>query len=102
MEPVGATGLALGLFCVSEYESVTLTLSPGDLLVFYSDGLCEARGPGGDEYGVERLTARLERLAAAGERDPARVTAACLEDLATFRAGVALGDDLTVMVVRRA
>jgi len=101
VEPVGATGLALGLFCVSEYESVTLTLSSGDLLVFYSDGLCEARGPGGDEYGVERLTARLERLAAAGERGPARVIAACLEDLVAFRAGVALGDDLTVMVVRR-
>jgi len=99
---IGATGIPLGLFCNAEYRHERVTLAPGDLLVLHTDGLSEARGPGGEEYGASRLPAQLATLAAGAGRDPHRVLAACLEDLTRFRAGTSLDDDLTVMVVRRA
>ena len=102
VEPVASTGLALGLFCASTYERAAVCLAAGDLLVFYTDGLCEARSPDGEEYGVDRLTAVVGRTAARDTRDPARVMAECLADLTRFRAGVPLGDDLTMMVVQKA
>ena len=39
------TGIALGLFEHSEYSSAETVLNPGDLLVFYSDGITEAEDP---------------------------------------------------------
>jgi sigma-B regulation protein RsbU (phosphoserine phosphatase) len=101
VQPVGATGIPLGLFCNAEYGHERVAFAPGDLMVLHTDGLSEARDAGGEEYGGARLPARLAELAAAGEGDPHRVLAACLEDLTRFRAGAPLDDDLTVMVVRR-
>ncbi|MDC7121612.1 serine/threonine-protein phosphatase [Cellulomonas fimi] len=41
-------------------------LERGDWVVFYTDGVTEARGADGAFYGVERLTDQLRRSAAAG------------------------------------
>ncbi|HET7486728.1 MAG TPA: PP2C family protein-serine/threonine phosphatase [Acidimicrobiales bacterium] len=41
-------------------------LEPGDQLLFYSDGVTEARSPIGDEFGTDRLGDLLVRSAAAG------------------------------------
>ena len=41
-------------------------LEPGDQLLFYTDGVTEARDPAGDMFGVSRLIEQLERHAAAG------------------------------------
>jgi sigma-B regulation protein RsbU (phosphoserine phosphatase) len=35
-------GMPLGLFADAEYEEVTLLCAPGDLIVFYTDGVTEA------------------------------------------------------------
>lgn len=40
-------GLPLGLFEESEYRSVSLTLDPGDTILFYSDGFVDATDPAG-------------------------------------------------------
>ncbi len=42
------------------YEAMTLTLAPGESLLFYTDGVTEARNPAGDLYGVDRLRAGAE------------------------------------------
>ncbi|MBK8206612.1 MAG: SpoIIE family protein phosphatase [Planctomycetes bacterium] len=71
-------------------------LAPGDTLLFYTDGLTEARRS--DEmYGVERLMERLRTSLA----DSAQALLSELRaDVATFRAGAAQGDDETLLVVR--
>jgi hypothetical protein len=41
-------------------------LEPDDRLLFYTDGVTEARTPGGDRFGVPRLAGLAEKHAAAG------------------------------------
>jgi serine phosphatase RsbU (regulator of sigma subunit) len=54
------TGPAIGVIEEYHQQNETLELSEGDVLFFYTDGICEARDPHGEEYGGERL-ARLVR-----------------------------------------
>lgn len=93
-----ATGLPLGMFCNGQYAAKKLQLTKGDTLLLYTDGLSEAANQSGAEYGA----ARLSKLAGGCHTLPLRVLIpACLEDLATFRSGAPLRDDLTMMAIRR-
>jgi serine phosphatase RsbU (regulator of sigma subunit) len=47
------TGLPLGIMPEFEYESVTLSLEPGDLLTIFTDGVTDAMSPAGDLFGPE-------------------------------------------------
>ncbi|MGH9265632.1 MAG: PP2C family protein-serine/threonine phosphatase, partial [Acidimicrobiales bacterium] len=49
-EPCLPLGLGIGITEVGEVR-----LQPGDRVLFYSDGVVEARPHGGDQFGVERL-----------------------------------------------
>jgi sigma-B regulation protein RsbU (phosphoserine phosphatase) len=50
-------GMVLGVFPDNAYEQSELALGAGDRLLFYTDGITEARNPAGDEYEEEKLTA---------------------------------------------
>lgn len=97
-ESLAATGLPVGLFCSSPYAVSELRLSPGESLLLYTDGVSEARDRSGAEYGATRLTGAA---AARGTAAPWDLIAACLADLAAFRAGSPAADDLTLMALRR-
>ncbi len=58
-ERLDSTGLPPGLLCGGEYPVQYLSLSPGETLVLYSDGITEARDPAGEEYQEERLICSL-------------------------------------------
>src|ERR1700737_2466321 len=57
---IQAEGFPLGLFPNAEYEEFTLSTQPGDLIVFFSDGIVDAVNATGDMFGDERLTKLLE------------------------------------------
>jgi len=99
---IDSSGLALGMFCGSEYRHQQLRLDPGDFLVLYTDGLTEAQNRAGEDYGTDRLAAHLAGLAWQPGLTARDLTAACVRDLAAFRGGAPASDDLTIMVVRRA
>jgi sigma-B regulation protein RsbU (phosphoserine phosphatase) len=44
-------------------QEVTLPIAPGDLFVFYTDGITEAMNPPGDLFGEQRLAALVEQHA---------------------------------------
>ena len=45
-------------------------LEPGDLLLLYTDGMTEARGPDGSMFAVDGLSEFIEREASAGQTTP--------------------------------
>src|SRR5499427_5565443 len=56
IEVIEATGLPLGLFDDAEYDELSFSAKPGDMFVFFSDGILDARNQAGDLFarkGVE-------------------------------------------------
>ncbi|HEV2176153.1 MAG TPA: SpoIIE family protein phosphatase [Terriglobia bacterium] len=93
-----ATGMPLGLFSEGTYSSATLRLGAGDSLLLYTDGLSEARNPRDEEYGELRLAALASGRHAVAAPE---LVGRCVEDVAVFRSGTPLADDMTVMAVHR-
>ena len=94
--PIDIGGLPLGAFDTASYEEQTLALEPGDVFVFYTDGLVDAAA-GGEDFGVARVRALVEAHAGLpatglGER--------ILDDFDAFMKGTEHPDDLTVVVVK--
>lgn len=91
-------GVVVGILEDAEFEEETVTLRPGDRLVFYTDGVSEAESPSGEMYGEDRLydlvTAMPKHLSA---KEVAERIVASLEQ---FLAGTDAGDDITLMVLR--
>jgi len=61
IEIIEATGLPLGLFDEAEYDEFSFRAKPGDMFVFYSDGILDARNKAGDMFGrtrVEQIVAK--------------------------------------------
>lgn len=80
-----------------EFEEVTITLLPGDLLVFYTDGVTEAENGEGAMFGEERLYAVIE---AAADRAAGEVAEAIRDAVARFAGEAPQFDDITVVVLR--
>jgi phosphoserine phosphatase RsbU/P len=97
-ERLTGTGIALGLFEESEYGWAETQLAPGDLLVFYSDGITEAEDPEGQPLEESGLELILERHAAL---PPARIAAEVLAAVQAHAKRPRFGDDLTILVVKR-
>src|SRR5262245_17055934 len=87
-EEVEVSGLPLGTFDDSRYEEREIPLSAGDVFVFVTDGVTEARGAG-EEYGVERLRRQVEAQAGLAA---SRIGERILEDVDRFTGGVAAAD----------
>ena len=98
VKKMGATGLPLGLFSTSRYSVSRARLDLDDSLLLYTDGISEANGASGSEYGIDAL------CAAARARHgwaPQELIAACLRDVEKHSAGVRQGDDQTLMAIQR-
>ena len=95
LENVGVEGSALGLFPDPSLTQVRVVLTPGDLLVAFSDGVTEARR-GNEEYGEDRLRLLLSRLDGLAAQEVAgQIGQASLQ----FQRD-ALHDDVAVVVLR--
>ena len=97
-EEVGKGAPPLGTSLAARYELVRRPMAAGDLLIFYTDGLVEARNDQGQDYGDARLQRAIVR--AAGSRTAREIRDAVLGDLANFKGDQEQGDDITVVVVR--
>jgi sigma-B regulation protein RsbU (phosphoserine phosphatase) len=115
-----AGGPVLGPLAEASYERGFVIMKPGDMLVFYTDGIVETRGRAGqagrgrdgsstlsldaalaaagplEEYGVERL---LEVVRRHQGRSSQAVVEAIFADVEAWSLGAPADDDRTVMVV---
>ena len=90
------TGLLLGQFAEAGLRDVPVELRPGDALVLYTDGVVEARAPGGQEFGQDRL---VELVATCAGRTAGGIARRIELSVIDYQVGNML-DDLAVVVVR--
>ena len=95
--PIIAKGMPLGFFPESTYDETELLLSPGESLLFYSDGMIEARNETNELFGNERLLNLLRDLH--NEED---LMGELVTNLKNFAGpGWEKDDDLTMVLLRR-
>ena len=91
--------MPLGFSERESYRQVVFPLAVGDLVVFYSDGVTEARNAAGALFGVERL---MEIIQAHNHLEAQPLIDAICRAVSTFTGTETWADDLTCVVLRLA
>jgi PAS domain S-box-containing protein len=95
--PLTGTGLPLGILANSPIDAKKLFLRPGDVVLFYSDGITEAANPDQELFGLDRLVTLLGEHANLSALGLAQKIVDAVED---FREDIPLSDDLTLIVLK--
>ena len=98
VEEIRVAGTMLGASATPDLHEVVVTLSPGDALVFFTDGVTDARRDDRVRFGDERLRAAIE----AARGSDAEGIAAAVETAVSAFQPVAVTDDRAILVVRAA
>ena len=98
MELLETGGLLLGVMKDMPYERGVVTLSPGDLLVMFTDGVTEAMSPDGEEFHEDRLEAILRNE---HEKSAKEILDTVRQAIIDFTGSeTELSDDLTMIVMK--
>lgn len=92
------TAMALGVLEDTLIEQGSVNLEPGDLLLFYTDGVTDTMNEQDEMFGDQRL---LDVLAGQRGRTASQVTSAIQKALALFRGQALAFDDVTLVIARR-
>lgn len=93
---MGKPGSLLGVFDDVSFDDVSIKLASGDALVFYTDGVVEARDESGEFFGDDRMHAALVTAPASAEA----IAHAVVDAVNTFQAPGG-ADDVALVVIRR-
>jgi sigma-B regulation protein RsbU (phosphoserine phosphatase) len=90
-------GLPLGMFRNTRYYEYYQSIEAGQTLVLYTDGVTEANGVGGEEYGRDRLeeAVRINRHLSARE-----LITAIQQDVLAWTEGRGASDDMTFFIIK--
>ncbi len=92
------TGMPVGMMEESQYRTSTAQLDPGDLLALFSDGIPETQTLDDDEYGEDKFKMLLRKL---HKDDLGKIFEDLKVELADFRGEAPIGDDVTLLTLRR-
>ncbi len=92
-----ACGIALGAKEGVSYEEQTIKFEPGDVAVFYTDGVTEAMSPGGELFGMQRLIGAVSKTCQSTAEE---IMARILEEVSAFRGDREQNDDITLVVLK--
>jgi serine phosphatase RsbU (regulator of sigma subunit) len=90
--------LPLGIIAGTPYTQTAIQLSPGDLLVLYTDGISESRDAAGRELGCDQLASFASTVPVEQPDEAGEALLSCVE---MFRRPVPAADDETMVVLRR-
>ena len=96
-ERITEGGLILGLFSHAGYESRRLTLQPGDLIGFYSDGITDLQNASGERFGPERL---IECLRDHAGKPATVICDMVFETMSWFQGNAPAPDDQTLVILK--
>jgi len=91
------TGFPLGIFEEVNYDEWSVTLEPGDILVFHSDGIAETANSEGQFFGTTRLRKLIEQH---HELTAAEIADLVLREVDWFTQRAPLSDDRTLVVLK--
>ncbi len=97
VETMDADGIIIGVLDDVEFEDGEMSLNPGDLAVFYTDGVVETENREAEQYGLERFH-RLVRQHR--EAPPETLIDVIYESVKAFAGGVPQYDDITVLILK--
>ncbi len=94
----GTNGIALGVVPEMAYAEKTVSIAPGDAIVFYTDGVTEAVNTSEEEFGLPRL----QQVFASNPPTDAKTAAQAVFSAVNDFAGTAPQfDDITCLIFRR-
>ncbi|MCS7024923.1 MAG: SpoIIE family protein phosphatase [Bryobacteraceae bacterium] len=91
-------GTVVGAFPFARYQESSVRMEPGDLLLFYTDGVTEPENAYGEQYGEERLLALLRRNHGLPPED---LVCSILEAVEQWTGSPELQDDITLLLAKR-
>jgi sigma-B regulation protein RsbU (phosphoserine phosphatase) len=97
IEVIEATGLPLGLFDDADYDELSFRAKPGDMFVFFSDGILDASNKAEELFGRERVG---EIVAANPNASADEVVKLIFKAVAEHASGEEAFDDQTVVAIR--
>jgi phosphoserine phosphatase RsbU/P len=97
IETIEAIGLPLGLFDEADYDEVSFKAKPGDMFVFFSDGILDARNRHGHSFAPERVEAIV---AGCADKSASCVVTEIFKAVSAHAAGADAFDDQTVVAIK--
>lgn len=97
LERKSATSEPLGVEKTTAYKDIQFTVSPGDIIISYTDGLVEALDAAGKQYSLNRLA----NLVKTNSKSSGKAIADLVkEDMKKFVGSEILHDDQTLLVAK--
>lgn len=96
IELIRGENLPIGVLENEQFKQKTISFEPGDRFLLYSDGLTEARSPGGELFGIERLQAYMMKH---WRLEPNSFIQGLKMEIERFTLSKRFADDLTCVVV---
>ena len=97
VEELTTGGTIIGMFPQTRYDEGTLALSPGDVLIVFTDGVTEALNPADEEFGEDRLKEVLRAVVALPVEE---MSAQIALELKKWIQDAAQYDDLTFVLMK--
>lgn len=98
---VHVEGVPIGLLANQTYDETVFQAEPGDVVVFYSDGVLDQQGPAAGvetpEYGEKRMGGTVR---SARDKPARQIAGAIIDDLDAFAGGAAITDDQSLIVMK--
>jgi sigma-B regulation protein RsbU (phosphoserine phosphatase) len=92
-----AIGLERGKIFAATIEEKSMAVEPGDLFVFYTDGISESMNSKGEEFGEDRLRQLVSQHASVSAQALLDII---IRDVNEFSANTSQHDDFTLVVVK--
>ncbi len=97
IERIEASGIMIGAFDYSGWSESVTRLSPGDLLITFTDGVTEAER-GDDQYSDKRFE---ELLVSIRDKTPREMAREIMKDVERFVEDTPRSDDITMLIIKR-
>lgn len=97
IEQLKATSPPIGIFGYIGKPAQQVVLEPGDTIIFYTDGITEARSPNGELFGIDRL---LQLIEVNAHQSPDTLQQLIQSELTNFGGNSLTGDDATLLIAK--